>query len=211
MRHLCKHLHILTSDFTALAHLLGLRCLGEVEEFVVALLGFDGSATLDIGNHQGESLVLAIAPLGDIILVKSALSKFGARLTLDRCEFAVPATDTLLLILVAHVEVWRVCRNSQAAGNHQSQCSDNPLPHLLLLYGFNQEADDQCQDDKTEVVGHLHMVAQQLHGACQCGKSSARKVFPTVAPYNASKCGGDIGEREQLPYVSGTDEDEVIT
>ena len=86
----------LRANLACFAHLLSLACLAQRHELVVAMLGLDGGATLHIGDEQRECLALAIAPLGDVFLVETAISSTRLRLAVGSRELAVTATHGLL-------------------------------------------------------------------------------------------------------------------
>ena len=212
LRELGENLGILAVHLAGIDHLLHLLDVAQGQHAVVTVLGLDGGATLAVGDEQGEGLVLAIAPLGDIVLVKASLGGLGIDGVLAlRGEFAVTAAHGLLGVLISKVQVGRVGGQSQQGGDGQRHRGDAPAAHLLVHDGLDQIGDDQRHDDEHRVVGHLHVVAGQLQGCKEGGNGSATQVLAAIAPHDASNGGRDVGQHHQFPDVAGSHQDEEVT
>ncbi len=123
--------------------------------------GYTGT-TLGVGYQQGPCLSDAVAPCCDIAALQSAVGLVGRIFCLLR-QLAL-ATHTLLAVFPGVVEVTHVDTNTQDATYGKACCSTQPLLEGLLADGIDKISQTHEAYNKEVVIGHLHVIAENLQG-----------------------------------------------
>ena len=67
------------------------------------------------------------------------------------------------------------------------------MSHLFRAYGLYSPCYDQCYHDEQEVIGHLHVVGEDLHRRKESHRDTPREPLASVYPNKACDGGRDIG------------------
>ena len=166
-------------------------------------------SSLGVGHEQGPSLTESVTPHGDITALQPAAGLVG-RILGFLCQLAL-ASHALFTILPRMVEIAHIDGDAQQTAHSKACCSLCPPAQCMLLDGIGQISQQHESHDKEEVIGHLHMIAQYLQGCEQGCDDDARQITPFIAQYHTGYGGRYKTQRKQFPYMTRSDNDEIIT
>ena len=220
-----EHLHTLRIqlvDFALAVEFFVFRSLVERKHSVgnyawilLVLCGFERRATVHIWHKQRESFAQAVTPLGNVVLIQTAVfsgllwSLLG--IGLQRSEFAVAATYSFLRVFISHKQVGRIAQQCESRSHGKRASGDAPTLHLLLLDGLAKVGNHKRHHHEHGVIRHLHVVAIELKGGKQRGDGCTGKVFATIAHHYAGNGGRNVAEHQQFPDMARANDDEEIT
>ena len=136
---------------------------------LAAELDLVGTA-LGVRDEQRPGLVDAVAPLGDIVAVETAV---GLVLAVRLHQFAL-AAHRLLAVLPGVVEVRQIDQQADERTRSTGCGGLAELGELLLAQRINQVGHHHGQHNEQIVIGHLHVVGKYLHGGEKGGHHQAR-------------------------------------
>ena len=169
--------------------------------------GGGGGAAFEIGDEQCPCFADAVTPVGDVVAVQPAAGLLGG--IAGFYQFAL-AAHGLFAVRIGVVEVGKIgCHTDKGCDKHYGTCFEEFGECLVSPCIFKVCSYDE-QDDKQEVVGHLHMVRHDLQGDEEGCQDAAGQQLAPVGKYNARYCGWDVGKGDELPDVSCGNQDEEV-
>ena len=126
------------------------------------------------------------------------------------CQFCL-ATHGLLAVFPCVVKIGQVDGHAQQATNGKGDTALQPAHHALTAQVGEQPSYRQGKDGQQEVIGHLHMVGNNL----QCHEQTADRYAPTALA-SITECHTTYGGRYEsqgveFPDMSCRYDDEVVT
>ena len=166
-------------------------------------------AALRVGHEQRPRLADAVAPHCDVATLQPAVGLVRGVLGLLR-QLAL-ATHAFLAVLPRVIEVAQVDADAQDAADGKATGRFQPSHELLLANGLDEVGQRHQTDDEEEIVRHLHMIAEHLHGGENACHHDACQVLAAIAEHHAADGGGNEAQGQQLPDVAGLYDDEIVT
>lgn len=95
-----------------------------------------------------------------------------------------------------------------AGGTHG--CSLAEVSQLVVAYGVNEISNDHKQDDKQEIICHLHVVGINLERRKYSCNNESPQIFAPVGQHHSGYHRRKICQRHYFPYMSGGNDYEEI-
>ena len=151
---------------------------------------------------------MAVAPLRDVVAVQPAAGV--GLLVVGVVRQLAGAAHGFLAVCIGVIEVREVDGHAHQSGKDEHARGPHELRHRPCAPRLHAVGHGKEEHDEQEVVGHLHVVGDDLQGHEQGRHHAARQQPSAVGQHHAAYRGRDVGQGDELPDVSGGDEDEEV-
>ena len=162
---------------------------------------------LRVRYQQRPRLAYSVAPRGDVVALKSAVSLVG-RIFLH--QFAL-ASHRLFLVFPRVIEVGNVHRNANDCGGETHSRGFQKMGNALLTDGIDKETEYEEKDDKHIIICHLHVIGADFKGRKERRYNQSPQIFAPICKHDTAYHRRQIGQCENLPQVAGGYNDKEIT
>ena len=176
-----------------------------------ALFGTRRRTAAHIGHNQREHLGAAIAPPYDIRFRQSSgrTLRRSSRGATEGSKFARGALG-LPGVFICVVQRGGIGAKSKRADTYGYARGGHPAAHALHADSLDQIGHSHYRHRQTEIIGHLRVVGVELQHGEETKHGGASQTASAVQEHEARYCRRNIAQREKLPYVSRTDDNDEI-
>ena len=164
----------------------------------IAVGQWHGGTAFGIGDKEGECLIDAIGPLGDVFGGETRLcgGAFGSELT--------ASAHGLLAVFVGVVEIGEVGADGYGCCHEHRRGAFPECAHRLVAQSADEVGYPHKCHHGQEVIGHLQVVAQYLECQEQCQYRSTPEITPLETEHHTGDGGWNECKGKQFPYVTCT-------